>query len=162
MDPVRFLASMVVLYLDMDTDLLVIKTRDEVDGLEELQEGDREPLGSRETVREALASALPGLAWADDSTGIWHNAGVFILEIRLPAEADPVPSMELRVRLDPARKTAGWSLPNEGELEEVLIALCDPQGWTLFYEATRTRFRFVDEAGFDVTRFLTPGQLLEN
>lgn len=146
----------------MDTDLLVIKTRDEVDGLEELQEGDVEPLGSRLAVRLALASALPGLAWADEDTGVWRNAEVFAIEIRLPAEADPVPSMVLRVRLDPSRKLAGWSLPDEGELEEVLIALCDPHGWSLFYEATRTRFRFVDEIGLDTARVLMPGQLLEN
>lgn len=129
----------------MNADFLVVKIHDEVASLDELREGENRPLGLRAQVRRAVEQALPLVRWPDDSTGVWWSGEIFSLEIELPRDEEPVRSLTLKVRINPAFGPSGWLPEEEDELEGFLLGLCDPNSWVLFDLASGRRFQFRDE-----------------
>jgi hypothetical protein len=140
----------------MDADFLVLKVQDYVGSLDELADGESLPLGSRAEVRRALENALPSMEW-ERGSGLWWNGEVFSVEAVIPdgPEEDPVLSVTLKVRLNPAFSAGPWIRSDEAELESFLLALCDPQGWSLFELGSGRIFEFADEIEEDA-----PGPLL--
>jgi hypothetical protein len=130
----------------MDADFLVLKVRDYVGSLEELAEGEPLPLGSRDEVRQALENALPTIDWDGDS-GLWWSGEVFSIEASVPPtrEDESVASVTLKVRLNPALSAGPWLRSDEAELESFLLAICDPQGWSLFELGSGRLHEFPDE-----------------
>lgn len=128
----------------MNADFLVLKIQDEVDSLEEIQDGELLPLGSRKLVSTLLEGAFPSIRWQGPATGVWWSGEVFSVEILFSSPEEPVGSLTLRVRLNP-RLEQVWFDEDEEELESFLVALCDPHGWSLFDVASGRRFRFSDE-----------------
>lgn len=128
----------------MNADFLVLKIQDEVDSLEQIQDGEPLPLGSRELVRQMLDGAFPSVSWPSPASGFWWSGQVFSVEIGFPQDEEPVGSLTLKVRLNP-RLEQVWLDEDEEELESFLLALCDPHGWCLFDLASGRRFRFSDE-----------------
>jgi hypothetical protein len=61
------------------------------------------------------------------------------------AEEETVRSVTLKVRLNPALSAGPWLRPDEAELESFLLAVCDPQGWSLFELGSGRIFEFTDE-----------------
>jgi hypothetical protein len=129
----------------MNTDFLVVKIHDEVGFLDELKEGEALPLGSREQVRSLLESALPSVQWEDERSGTWWSGDVFSVEIGFPDDGETVRTLTLKVRLNPALSAAGWLRADEAELESFLLALCDPNEWSLFDASSGLRHQFPDE-----------------
>ena len=129
----------------MNADFLVLKIHDEVASLNELRDGETQPLGLRDEVRSLIEQALPSVHWHDEALGVWWSGEIFSVEISLPREEEPVHSLTLKVRMHPALGANGWLPDEEEELEDFLIALCDPVGWTLFDLAGGRRFEFGDE-----------------
>lgn len=133
----------------MNADFLMLKVHDHVGSLDELADGESLPLGSRAEVRQALENALPSIDWDGDS-GLWWNGEVFSIEAVLPdGEPEVIRSVTLRVRLNPALSAGPWMRSDEAELETFLLALCDPQGWSLFELGSGQAYEFSDEAGHD-------------
>jgi hypothetical protein len=130
----------------MNADFLVLKVQDQVGSLGDLADGESLPLGSRAEVRRALENALPSIDW-DGGSGLWWSGEVFSIEAVVPegAEEEAVRSVTLKVRLNPALSAGPWLRSDEAELESFLLALCDPQGWTLFELGTGRIFEFTDE-----------------
>lgn len=129
----------------MNADFLVLKVQDLVNSLAEA-DGESLPLGSRAEVREALESALPSIDW-DGNSGLWWSGEVFSIEAVIPDGADDeaVRSITLRVRLNPALTAGPWLRSDEAELESFLMAICDPQGWSLFELGSGLLYQFLDE-----------------
>ncbi len=129
----------------MNADFLVLKVQDLVNSLAEA-DGESLPLGSRAEVREALESALPSIDW-DGSSGLWWSGEVFSIEAVIPDGEDDeaVRSLTLRVRLNPALTAGPWLRSDEAELEGFLMAICDPQGWSLFELGSGLLYKFLDE-----------------
>jgi hypothetical protein len=134
----------------MNADFLMLKVQDHVGSLDELADAESLPLGSRAEVRQALANALPSIDWDGDS-GLWWNGEVFSIEVVLSEgpEQEIIRSVTLRVRLNPALSAGPWMRSDEAELETFLLALCDPQGWTLFELGSGHAYEFSDEAEDD-------------
>lgn len=129
----------------MNADFLVLKVQDHVGSLAELADGESLPLGSRAEVRQALESALPSIDW-DGGSGLWWNGEVFSIEAVLPERPDEtVRSLTLKVRLNPALSAGPWMRSDEAELEGFLLAICEPQGWSLFELGSGLLYEFVDE-----------------
>lgn len=128
----------------MNADFLVLKIQDEADSLEEIQQGEMLPLGPRKMVTKLLEGAFPSIHWYGPTNGIWWSGEVFSVQILFTAPEEPVPSISLRVRLNP-RLEQVWLDEDEEELETFLMALCDPHGWSLFDVESGRRFRFSDE-----------------
>jgi hypothetical protein len=137
----------------MDADFLVLKVRDYVGSLDELADGESLPLGSRAEVKLALENALPSMDW-ERGSGLWWNGEVFSVEAVIPdgPEEEAVLSVTLKVRLNPALSAAPWIRSDEAELESFLLALCDPQGWSLFELGSGRIFEFADEIQEDTPR----------
>jgi hypothetical protein len=133
----------------MNADFLVLKVHDEVASLEELQEGEAQPLGSREQVRRAVEHALPAARWPDGASSLWWSGAVFSIEIGLPPEEEPVRSLTLKIRCHPEIGPSGWLPEDEEELDMFLVGLCDPYGWSLFDLASGRLHRFRDEQDDD-------------
>jgi hypothetical protein len=129
----------------MNADFLVLKVQDLVNSLAEA-DGESLPLGSRAEVRKALESALPSIDW-DGSSGLWWSGEVFSIEAVIPDGADDedVRSITLRVRLNPALSAGPWLRSDEAELEGFLMAISDPQGWSLFELGSGLLYEFLDE-----------------
>ena len=138
----------------MNADFLVLKVKDHAGSLGDLADGESLPLGSRAEVRQALENALPSIDW-DGASGLWWNGEVFSIEAVVPDGSDPetVRSITLKVRLNPALSAGPWVRSDEAELESFLLALCDPQGWSLFELGTGRIFEFADEAGEGASGF---------
>jgi hypothetical protein len=132
----------------MNADFLVLKVQDHVVSLEELADGESLPLGSRAEVRQALENALPSIDWDGDS-GLWWSGEIFSIEAVIPKglEGEAVRSVTLKVRLNPALSAGPWMRSDEAELESFLLAICDPQGWSLFELGSGHIFEFTDEIG---------------
>lgn len=132
----------------MNADFLVLKVQDHVVSLEELADGESLPLGSRAEVRQALENALPSIDW-DGGSGLWWSGEIFSIEAVIPAgsEGEAVRSVTLKVRLNPALSAGPWMRSDEAELESFLLAICDPQGWSLFELGSGQIFEFTDEIG---------------
>lgn len=135
----------------MDADFLVLKLQDHVGSLTELANGESLPLGSRAAVRRALEGALPSIDWSAGS-GLWWNGETFSIEVVIPdgpdgPDEEPLHSVTLKVRLNPALSAGSWLRADEAELEGFLLALCDPQGWSLFELGSGLIYEFADEAG---------------
>ncbi|MES1242093.1 MAG: hypothetical protein ABUT39_10775 [Acidobacteriota bacterium] len=143
----------------MDADFLVLKVRDHAGSLGELSEGESLPLGSRAEVRKALENALPSIDW-DGSSGLWWSGETFSIEVVLPPDAngatdatdanvaeDAVRSLTLKARLNPALSAGPWLRSDEAELESFLLALCDPQDWSLFELGSGRLYELGDEPG---------------
>ena len=128
----------------MDADFLVLKVRDHVSSLGEIEDSESLPLGSRAEVRQALENALPSIDWSGDS-GLWWSGEVFSIEAEVPEGPDPVLSFTLRVRLNPALSAGPWLRSDEAELESFLVAICDPGGWSLFELGSGHVYEFIDE-----------------
>ena len=132
----------------MNADFLVLKVQDHVDSLGELADGESLPLGSRAEVRQALENALPSIDW-DGESGLWWNGEVFSIEAVLPEEPDgledTVRTLTLKVRLNPALSAGPWLRSDEAELESFLLAVCEPQGWSLFELGSGLVYEFADE-----------------
>jgi hypothetical protein len=130
----------------MDADFLVLKLQDHVGSLTELANGESLPLGSRTAVRKALENALPSIDWSAGS-GLWWNGEAFSIEAVIPdgPDEEAVHSVTLKVRLNPALSAGSWLRSDEAELEGFLLALCDPQGWSLFELGTGLIHEFADE-----------------
>jgi hypothetical protein len=129
----------------MNADFLVLKIHDEVASLNELRDGETQPLGLRDEVRGLIEQALPSVHWQDEVLGVWWSGEIFSVEISLPRDEEPVHSLTLQVRMHPALGASGWLPDEEEELEGFLVALCDPAGWTLFDLTSGRRFEFGDE-----------------
>lgn len=138
----------------MNADFLVLKVQDLVDSLADLADGESLPLGSRAEVREALESALPSIDW-NGSTGLWWSGEVFSIEVVVPdgPEHETVRSLTLKVRLNPALSAAPWLRSDEAELEGFLLAICDPQGWSLFELGSGLLYELADEMDGGATGF---------
>ncbi len=136
----------------MDADFLVLKIQDYVSSLDQLADGESLPLGSRAEVRQALENTLPSMDW-ERGSGLWWNGEVFSVEAVIPdgPEEEPVLSITLKVRLNPALSAGPWIRSDEAELESFLLALCDPQGWSLFELSSGRIFEFADEIQEDDT-----------
>jgi hypothetical protein len=136
----------------MNADFLVLKVQDHVISLGELADGESLPLGSRAEVRQALENALPSIDWDGDS-GLWWSGEVFSIEAVIPdgperpegSDDEAVRSVTLKVRLNPALSAGPWLRSDEAELESFLLALCDPQGWSLFELGSGLLYAFSDE-----------------
>ncbi len=128
----------------MNADFLVLKIHDEVASLNELRDGEPGTVGTREEVRRQIEQALPSIRWQEEGLGVWWSGEVFSVEIGLPDE-EPVHSLTLKVRMHPMLGANAWLPDEEEELENFLVALCDPAGWTLFDLASGRRFEFGDE-----------------
>jgi len=128
----------------MNADFLVLKIHDEVASLNELKDDEARTLGVREEVRRQIEQALPSVRWQEEGQGVWWSGEVFSVEIGLPDE-EPVHSLTLKVRMHPMLGANAWLSDEEDELEDFLVALCDPAGWTLFDLASGRRFEFGDE-----------------
>lgn len=128
----------------MNADFLVLKFHDEVASLNELRDDEARTLGTREEVRAQIEQALPSIRWQEEGLGVWWSGEVFSVEIGLPDE-EPVHSLTLKVRMHPMLGANAWLPDEEDELEDFLVALCDPAGWTLFDLASGRRFEFGDE-----------------
>jgi hypothetical protein len=134
----------------MNADFLVLKVQDHVVSLGELADGESLPLGSRAEVRQALENALPSIDWDGDS-GLWWSGEVFSIEAIIPErpegpDDEPVRSVTLKVRLNPALSAGPWMRSDEAELESFLLALCESQGWSLFELGSGLLYAFADEA----------------
>ena len=129
----------------MNADFLALKIHDEVASLNELRDGEAHTLGTREEVRGLIEQALPSVRWQDEELGVWWSGEVFSVEIGLPRDEEPVHSLTLKVRMHPMLGADAWLPDEEKELEHFLVALCDPNGWTLFDLASGRRFEFGDE-----------------
>jgi hypothetical protein len=138
----------------MDVDFLVLKVQDLVNSLAEVADGESLPLGSRAEVRRALESALPSIDW-DGSSGLWWSGEVFSIEAVVPDGPDDeaVRSITLKVRLNPALSAGPWLRSDEAELESFLLAICDPQGWSLFELGSGLLYEFADEMGAGASGF---------
>jgi hypothetical protein len=134
----------------MNADFLILKIQDEVSSLDELREGEALPLGSQEQVRTVLECAFPSVIWEDERSGTWWSGECFSVEIRFQADGETVRSLSLKIRLNPALSAAGWLYADEAELESFLLALCDPQEWSLFEVSSGLRYRFPDEQEADL------------
>lgn len=135
----------------MNADFLVLKVQDHVVSLDELADGESLPLGSRAEVRHALENALPSIDWDGDS-GLWWSGEIFSIEAVIPEGPEGLPgeavrSVTLKVRLNPALSAGPWMRSDEAELESFLLAICDPQGWSLFELGSGRIFEFTDEIG---------------
>jgi hypothetical protein len=130
----------------MNADFLVLKVQDHVGSLDDLADGESLPLGSRAEVRRALENALPSIDW-DGGCGLWWSGEVFSIEAVIPdgAEEETVRSVTLKVRLNPALSAGPWPRSDEAELESFLLAVCDPQGWSLFELGSGRIYEFNDE-----------------
>lgn len=130
----------------MNADFLVLKVQDLVNSLAELADGESLPLGSRAEVRRALESAMPSIDW-DGSSGLWWSGEIFSIEAVVPDGPDDeaVRSITLKVRLNPALSAGPWLRSDEAELESFLLAICDPQGWSLFELGSGLLYEFTDE-----------------
>lgn len=128
----------------MNADFVVLRIQDEVASLNELGDGEARTLGTRHEVRRQIEQALPSVRWQDEGLGVWWSGEVFSVEIGLPDE-EPVHSLTLKVRMHPMLGAHAWLPDEEEELEDFLVALCDPVGWTLFDLASGRRFEFGDE-----------------
>lgn len=133
----------------MNADFLVLKVQDHVISLGELADGESLPLGSRAEVRQALENALPSIDW-DGGSGLWWSGEVFSIEAIIPEgpegpDDEAVRSVTLKVRLNPALSAGPWLRSDEAELESFLLALCDPQGWSLFELGSGLLYAFADE-----------------
>jgi hypothetical protein len=129
----------------MDADFLVLRIRDHVGSLAELAEAESLPLGSRAEVRRALENALPSIDW-NGGSGQWWSGEVFSIEAVIPdGPEEAVRSVTLRVRLNPALSAGPWLRSDEAELESFLLAICDPQGWSLFELGSGLIYEFADE-----------------
>ena len=129
----------------MNADFLVLRIHDEVASLNELSDGEAHTLGTREEVRGQIEQALPSIRWQDEDLGVWWSGEVFSVEIGLPRDEEPVHSLTLKVRMHPVLGADAWLPDEEEELEHFLVALCDPNAWTLFDLASGRRFEFGDE-----------------
>lgn len=128
----------------MNADFLVLSIHDEVASLNELRDGEARALGTREEVRGMIEQALPSIRWQEEGLGVWWSGELFSVEIGLPDE-EPVHSLTLKVRMQPIFGADAWLPDEEDELEDFLLALCDPAGWTLFNLPSGRRFQFGDE-----------------
>ncbi len=128
----------------MNADFLVLKVQDEVGSLDELMEGEPLPMGTRTEVMGMLENALPSIDW-NGASGLWWSGEVFSVEAVLPAAEEVVRSVTLKVRLNPAMASGPLIRADEAELETFLLALCDPQGWSLFELGSGRAYRFSDE-----------------
>lgn len=128
----------------MNADFLVLKIQDEADSIEEIQDGELLPLGPRKLVSKLLEGAFPSIRWRGPTSGVWWSGEVFSVEILFSSAEEPVPSLTLKVRLNPKLEQT-WFDEDEEELEGFLVALCDPHGWSLFDVGSGRRFRFSDE-----------------
>lgn len=130
----------------MNADFLVLKVQDLVNSLAELADSESLPLGSRAAVRQALESALPSIDWDGDS-GLWWSGEIFSIEAVISdgPEDEAVRSITLKVRLNPALSAGPWLRSDEAELEGFLLAICDPQGWSLFELGSGLLYEFMDE-----------------
>ncbi|HEX3130182.1 MAG TPA: hypothetical protein VH394_22800 [Thermoanaerobaculia bacterium] len=128
----------------MDADFLVLKVQDHVGSLGELEDRESLPLGGRDEVRQALENALPSIDWHGNS-GLWWSGEVFSIEAVLPEGPDPLRSFTLKVRLNPALSAGPWLRSDEAELEAFLVAVCDPNGWSLFELGSGRIYEFTDE-----------------
>ena len=128
----------------MNADFLVLKIHDEVASLNELKDDEARTLGTRVEVRRQIEQALPSVRWQAEGLGVWWSGEVFSVEIALPEE-EPVHSLTLKVRMHPVLGANAWLPDEEDELEDFLVALSDPAGWTLFDLASGRRFQFGDE-----------------
>jgi len=141
---------MALLYPEaMNADFLILKIHDEVASLNELSDGEAQPLGTRVEVRMQIEQALPSVRWQGEALGVWWSGEVFSVEIGLPRDEEPVHSLTLKVRIHPLLGASAWLPEEEAELESFLVALCDPAGWTLFDLASGSRFEFDDELAED-------------
>lgn len=128
----------------MNADFLVLKIQDEAGSIEEIQDEELLPLGSRELVSRLLEGAFPSIRWRGPERGVWWSGEVFSVEIVFKSAEEPVGSLTLKVRLNP-RLEQVWLDEDEEELEGFLVALCDPHGWSLFEVGSGRRFKFSDE-----------------
>lgn len=130
----------------MDADFLVLKLQDHARSLAELEKDESLPLGSRAAVRKALENALPSIDWSAGS-GLWWNGEVFSIEAVVSEGPDEeiLHSITLKVRLNPAMSAGSWLRSDEAELEGFLLAVCDPQGWSLFELGTGLIYELADE-----------------
>jgi hypothetical protein len=100
----------------MSWDVMIFNLRDQTPPpLEELQEGDYEPLGAAADVRQQIASLLPGVDWSDPTWGIYEGDG-FSIEFNV-GEEDPIENMMLHVR-------------GGGDPIAAITRLAKPLGWS--------------------------------
>lgn len=128
----------------MNADFLVLKIHDEVGTLDDLTEGEAQPLGLRPRVRQTIGQALPSVHWTEPTRGVWWNGKTFSVEIEMPPNTELVAYLTLKIRLNPSR-SEGWRREDEDDLELFLTALCDPPGWSLFDLPSGSLYRFRDE-----------------
>jgi len=105
--------------------------------VEQLKDGDCEPLGSAAGVRQRISSLLPGVDWSDPTWGV-YSQDEFSIEFNVGKD-DPIDSMVLHVRGGDAisaitkfARPLDWSVLDCSTGEFLDLENPSPAGWKAF------------------------------